>query len=438
MQEERRCWMEAIKPGSTHNQWADPFPLSSSRRQGQVFDHLRTSTLAFNEETQQPTSSESEVQSESALTVTSGPEQMPFPEDSNLKESIRMPTPPPRSGVSLWSESYDPYVPANELMPPRDSSRVDETIPDHLAANKSETTEEPDTQSIYLKLLPLDEPSDVSEHHDQSSTHHNYGAGADTERASEVVAELEEQFSPLEIDLLVKMLEKISAKTKKTGSKQKERRRSTSDTVHKEAPDDDQLSISSQDVEEDSSATCSRLADLVQDLDSLESTNVLSEESILYSQEDDSTFNGAETEMSPPTRQHLSSSSKSAMSSDSSETGRAVYGHRVLSRAGPHHGSVKEDSLFCRKNAVRQRKVETPKPKETVTHLSKSQSNSICMLAVAGYICTHVDPILYEYFSGKLLRRASSEDFLEDDDDESVAHPIWSRANGIIISQIVL
>lgn len=36
-----------------------------------------------------------------------------------------------------------------------------------------------------------------------------------------------------------------------------------------------------------------------------------------------------------------------------------------------------------------------------------------------------------ESFTGTLLKRANSEDFLEDEDE--VVNPVWSRADGMIL-----
>ena len=345
--------MEAIKPGSTHDQWADPFLENISRKRAGfvaspsfISDLPILPSLSENPSTEPPVdtdpdqlaSSQSRAQStsdtSSKMVVALEEEQPTSCEETDIEVTVRTPTPPPRSEISLRSEPYDPYVSANEVLPQREKAdsfcKTSQTALDCL----DDSGQKDDRDSLYLRLLPQMELYKDHLHHDSTT--------ANTERASEIVAELEEQFTPLEIDLLVKMLEKISAKTK-SSPKSKERPKSADvHRIHKEKTENDlEVLSSSLRVGEDSSAGYHQLADLMFDLDNLEPEGVVSE-------------GGDSTDR--------------AGISQTTEPG-AVRGRHGQPRASPYRGGAKEDSLY-RKNAVRQRKV-AEKSMKTVTHLRK-------------------------------------------------------------------
>ena len=380
--------MEAIKPGSTHDQWADPFPQIGiqKRANASVIGHPPQSrphahSFSVAEESDDtdhsiPVASES-TKAGRSMTLPSpdilSKEKISSCEESTVEITVRQPTPPPRSEISLKSEPYDPYVSADEVLPPlenRDNiQRNSKVMFDNPSIESDGHEDEANRESIYLTLLPPNEPSVSAP---QSPTHHHhYSSIVDTKSASEIVAELEKQFTPLEIDLLVKMLEKISAKAKAI-AKSKERRKSAGDPVAKERHKTDQVTKPPfyAEIEEDpgSGGLYSRLADLVLNLDELEPAGVLAEQNILCTPENDERPDTAIIEI-----QHPSQESKTvSLSISSSESAITTPGYtpRVPSRTNPQHGSLKEGSL-SRKNAVRQRKGAHAKPKETVTHLSE-------------------------------------------------------------------
>ena len=371
--------MEAIIPGSTHAQWADPFPQNVVRERANAVGHpplIRSHALSLSEtkefdDTDQPTlaSDQSKVGRSKTLPPSAcvlNIEEIYSEEESAVEITVRQPTPPPRSEVSLRSEPYDPYVSANEVLPPlekRDSAwRNSRATLGHFLIESDGHEDEANKEPIYLKLVPQDEPCVSAPQ--SPAHHHHYSTIVDTKHASEIVAELEEQFTPLEIDLLVKMLEQISAKAKTT-AKPKERRKSANDSIIKERHKIDEAAKPYTDVEEDSSGLYSRLADLVLNLDELEPADVLSEQNILCTPESDENPDMANVEIEYPSKQ----SNSMPLSSSSSESA-AAYSHRVPSRINPQHGSLKEGSL-SRKNAVRQRRGTHSKPGETVTHLSE-------------------------------------------------------------------
>lgn len=347
--------MEAIKPSSTFDQWADPFLLDERRRRAHTIALPPQSSV---ETTVQPTSNQLDVQSDSSV-VANVQEQSSSSEDANIEINVRTPTPPPRSEISLRDEPYDPYVSANDVLLPLGGSwRSSQTSCDNLPlAPDVGSKDETDTcaESTYLKLLPQPALS-VSE--PQSPEHqHHYSTIVDTQRTSEIVAELEEEFTPLEIDLLVKMLEKVSAK-EKSGQKKKERRKSADDSTLKERPENQTMSTFSTD---DSSRPYIQLADLVQDLNQLEPAGVLSEQNILNMLPDSDRANNQGIQ-----RQHHTSTSHISES-------QKAHGRYALRPTSLHHEKLIEGSLF-RQNAVRQRHDTHSKPKETVNHLSKECS----------------------------------------------------------------
>lgn len=368
------CWMEAIKPGSTHDQWADPFPRNEVQERPNALgdpslirSHAHSFSVAKESvDTDHPIPAETKAGRSMTAPSSAKLERLSSHEESNVEITVRQPTPPPRSEVSLRSEPYDPYVSANEVLQPlenRDSIwRNSKVSFDHPSVEFDEQDHEDETneETIYLTLLPQEGPSVSAP---QSPVHQHYSTIFDTESATEIVAELEKQFTPLEIDLLVKMLEKISAKAKAT-AKSKDRRRSADDSVIKEAG---KVNKPCTDVEEDpgSSGLYSRLADLVLNLDELEPAGVLAEQNVPCTPESDEKSDTACIE----TEQESNTVSSSISSSESAITA-SVYSPRVPSRTNPQHGSLKVGSL-SRKNAVRQRKQAHAKPKETVTHLSE-------------------------------------------------------------------
>ena len=374
--------MEAIKPGCTHDQWADPFqqteilkgtnasavgqtPLSRSYAHSfSVADNRDHPTQVANQSTKAGRSAtvsllpspSADIQSTEASSL----------EESSVEIHVRQPTPPPRSEISLRSEPYDPYVSADEVLPPpenRDSMwRNSKTMFDHPPIESDGHDAEANKESIYLTLLPPEEPSVSAP---QSPTHHRHHhiSTVDTKSSSEIVAELEKQFTTLEIDLLVKMLEKISTKTKAI-AKSKERRKSADDSVNMDRHKTDQVTKvkpCGADVEEEpgSDGLYSRLADLVLNLDELEPAT---EQDVPCTPEIDEKSDTAVIETDHP--------SKTTSSSSESSVTVPVYSPRVPSRSNPQHGSLKEGT-FSRKNAVRQRKGAHAKPKEAVTHLSE-------------------------------------------------------------------
>jgi hypothetical protein len=298
-----------------------------------------------------------------------------FPsEESTVEITVRQPTPPPRSEISLRSEPYDPYVSADEVLPPlekRDSTwRNSKMMFDHSSIESDGYEDEASRESIYLTILPPEEPSVSAPQSPTHHHHHHHSSTVDTKSTSEIVEELGKQFTPLEIDLLVKMLEKISAKTKAM-AKSKERRKSADDSVIKDRHRTDVVTKPPYaDVEEDprSDGLYSRLADLVLNLDELEPAGVLAEQNILCTPESDTKCDTTIFEIEHPSKESNTVSSSSS-SSESSVTA-PVYCPRVPSRTNPQHGSLKEGNL-SRKNAVRQRKGIHAQPKETVTHLSE-------------------------------------------------------------------
>ena len=346
--------MEAIKPGSTLDQWTDPFPQDTVRRRAHTVALPQQSST---DGTAQPTSSQPNTKSDSSNQDQSS--------DNKIEIEVRVPTPPPRSEISLRSEiseSYDPYVKANEiLIPPNSSWRNSKTSFDHSSKTETDNSESKyesqsdDLGPTYLKLLPEHKPT-ISEPQSPEH-HHHYSTIIDTQRTSEIVAELEREFTPIEIDLLVKMLDKVSSKTK-SGRMKRERRKSAGDSVLKVSLDDQTAKT------DDSDGPYSQLADLMQDLGDLEPTGVLSEQNVLGlpTNGDDIV---AETGQVIPS-QHCSSTSTMHDTSES-----PGYKRRVPCRTSVQHGSLKEGSLY-RQNAVRQRRdTLSTKPKETVTQLSK-------------------------------------------------------------------
>lgn len=376
--------MEAVKPGSTHDQWADPFPQEESRKRLQTYvcpplslsrprpvppSSTNLSSEA-NDDMDQSTSEQSKPRSVSSPVPPSvvdalDQQQVSPNEDSDIQITVRTPTPPPRSEISLRSEPYDPYIKANEVLLPLEK-RNSQTSLGHLPM-EFDKPKDSNTEPIYLKLSPQNQPTVSAP---QSPEHHRvYSPIVDTERTSVIVAELETQFTPLEIDLLVKMLEKISTKAKVV-SKQKERPKSADDSIHKEMAESDQLPESDQiplPPSSDSSGYC-RLADLMLNLDDLESSGVLSEQNILCPSEDgNQSSNTADMETVRLTEQHQSSTS---VEYDSHKP-TLEHSCHVPSRTKP--GSLKE-GLLSRQNAIRQGKgvySRKTKPKEAVSHLSK-------------------------------------------------------------------
>lgn len=393
--------MEAIKPGSTRDQWADPFQqtdnLIRKRANASSAEHpplsrLHAQTVSISNDIDHPTPVDVANQSTKAcrsMTVAMPPSadiqstekiKDTFPlEESTVEINVRQPTPPPRSEISLRSEPYDPYVPADEVLPPlekRDSMwRNSKMMFDHSSMESDGHEDEASRESIYLTILPPDEPSVSAP---QSPTHHcHHSPAVDTKSTSEIVEELGKQFTPLEIDLLIKMLEKISAKTKAM-AKSKERRKSADDSVIKDKHKIDHVTKPPcEDIEEDpGDGLYSRLADLVLNLDDLEPADVLAEQNILCTPDSD-----AKSDTTIVETEHLlmeSNTVSSSSSSSESSIAAPVYFPRVPSRTNPQHGSLKEGNL-SRKNAVRQRKgiPVHAKPKETVTHLSEF---SFCIL----------------------------------------------------------
>ena len=380
--------MEAIKPGSTHDQWADPFPQTEIQKRAnasaigyppQSRSHAHSFSVAEKADDTDhsiPVANQS-TKAGRSMTLPSPDtlsiEKISSHEESTVEITVRQPTPPPRSEISLRSEPYDPYVSANEVLPPlenRDNmQRNSKVMFDNPSIESDGHEDETSKESIYLTLLPPEEPSVSAP---QSPTHHHhYSSIVDTKSTSEIVAELEKQFTPLEIDLLVKMLEKISAKAK-TMAKSKERRKSADDSVIKERHVTDRVTKPPPyaAVEEDpgSGGLYSRLADLVLNLDELEPAGVLAEQNILCTPESDERPDTSITETQHPSEE----SNIVSLSISSSEPAitAPVYSPRVPSRTNPQHGSLKEGNL-SRKNAVRQRKGARAKPKETVTHLSE-------------------------------------------------------------------
>ena len=387
--------MEAIKPGSTRDQWADPFQqtdnLIRKRANASSAEHpplsrLHAQTVSISDDIDHPTPVDVANQSTKAcrsMTVAMPPSadiqstekiKDTFPlEESTVEINVRQPTPPPRSEISLRSEPYDPYVSADEVLPPlekRDSMwRNSKMMFDHSSMESDGYEDEASRDSIYLTILPPDEPSVSAP---QSPTHHcHYSPAVDTKSTSEIVEELGKQFTPLEIDLLIKMLEKISAKTKAM-AKSKERRKSADDSVIKDKHKIDHVTKSPcEDIEEDpGDGLYSRLADLVLNLDDLEPADVLAEQNILCTPDSDAKSDTTIVETEHPLMESNTVSSSS--SSSESSIAAPVYSPRVPSRTNPQHGSLKEGNL-SRKNAVRQRKgiPVHAKPKETVTHLSE-------------------------------------------------------------------
>ena len=391
--------MEAIKPGSTRDQWADPFQRTENlirKRANASFvehpplsrSHAHTvSIVEVSDNIDHPTLVDVANQSTKArrsMTVAMPPsadiqstEKIKdiFPlEESTVEINVRQPTPPPRSEISLRSEPYDPYVSADEVLPPlekRDSMwRNSKMMFDHSSMESDGHEDEASRESIYLTILPPEEPSVSAP---QSPTHHHHHSPTvDTKNTSEIVEELGKQFTLLEIDLLIKMLEKISAKTKAM-AKSKERRKSADGSMIKDRHKIDHVTKPPcADVNQDpgSGGLYSRLADLVLNLDELEPVDVLAEQNILCTPDSDAKSDTAIVETEHPLKESNTVSSSS--SSSESSIAAPVYSPRVPSRTNPQHGSLKEGNL-SRKNAVRQRKgiPVHAKPKETVTHLSE-------------------------------------------------------------------
>lgn len=358
--------MEAIKPGSTFDQWADPFQLDEGRRRAHTIA-LPPQSSTDSEATvhDQLTSSQPDVQSDSSVAATIQ-EQSSSCEDTNIEIKVRTPTPPPRSKISLRYEPYDPYVSANEVLLPLGGSwRSSDHLPPVADDMGSKDEADACAESTYLKLLPQPEPS-VSEF--QSPKHHIYSTIVDTQRTYEIVAELEEEFTPLEIDLLVKMLEKVSAKAK-SDRKKKRRRKSADDSALKDRPEKQMMPTFSTD---DSSGPYIQLADLVQDLNELEPAGILSEQNLLSMLSDGDRAN-KETSQGIR-RAHRSGTSPSYISES--------HGSYTSRPTSLHHENLLKGSLF-RQNAVRQRHdtVSHSKPKETVNHLSKQ-----CFTNISYYI----------------------------------------------------
>lgn len=363
--------MEAIKPGSTFDQWADPFLLDERRRRAHTIALPPHSSV---EATVQPTSSQPDVQSDSSVAATVQ-EQSSSSEDANIEINVRTPTPPPRSEISLRDEPYDLYVPANDvLLPLVGSWRSSKSSFDHMPqATDVGSKDEPDTcaESTYLKLLPQPMPS-VSE--PQSPKHdHHYSTIIDYQRTSEIVAELEEEFTSLEIDLLVKMLEKVSAK-EKSGRKKKERRKSAGDSELIERPENQTMPTFSTD---DSSDSCIQLADLVQDLNELEPAGILAEQNILSMLPDSDRANYNNQGIQ---RQHHKSTCHISESPKAND-------HYAQHQRSLHQEKLIEGSLF-RRNAVRQRRDTHSKPKETVNHLSK-ECFTTCIIQSYGMLINY-------------------------------------------------
>ena len=424
--------MEAIKPGSTHDQWAAPFPQDEVRKKAMnaVGDPSPSRSHAHSfsvpskfDDTDHPTPAANvSTKAGRSMTLPASADTLNIEthEESTVEITVRQPTPPPRSEISLRNEPFDPYVSASEVLSPlkdRDSIRRNSKVScDHPSIESDDYEDETNKESIYLTLLPQEEPSVSAP---QSPVHHHqYSTIVDTKSATEIVAELEKQFTPLEIDLLVKMLETVSAKAKAT-AKSKERRKSADYSVVKERREAGKVGKPYTDVEEDpeSSGLYSRLADLVLNLDELEPAGVLAEQNILYTPESDEKSDTASIETGQE-----SNTVPSSISSSESAISASVYSRRVPSRTNPQHGSLKEGNL-SRKNAVRQRKGVHAKPKETVTHLSKF---NFCV----GFVLVLVDNYVVMLQLGRLLRRASSEDYLEESDDTAS----WSRAVGMCLS----
>ena len=378
--------MEAIKPGSTHDQWANPFQRAEiqNRTDAGAEGHppLRkphAHSFSIAEDTDHPTAF---TKAHRSMTVAVPPptdnvwntEKVSSHKESTVEITVRQPTPPPRSEISLRCEPYDPYVSADEVLPPfenRDSMWRNSKTIDHPPVDLDGHEDEPQKEPIYLTILPPEEPSVSAP---QSPTHHHrhYDTMVDTKTTIEIVAELEKQFTPLEIDLLVKMLEKVSAKTKAM-AESKERRKSADDSVIKQKQETGRIikpPFVDSEEEIESGGLYSRLADLVLNLDEVESASVLSEQNILCTPESNEISDTAITETECPSKESNAPSSSSSCSSSESSIAAPIYSPRVPSRSNPQHGSLKEGN-FSRKNAVRQRKATCAKPKDTVTHLSE-------------------------------------------------------------------
>ena len=352
--------MEAIKPGSTHNQWAEAFP-----QQKQANRSFTIYSPPAVEQTDEPTLIQSDPLSCDSPTAPLEPAVTSDMEPSSsdgVKVTVRTPTPPPRSEISLRpNESYDPYVKANEIaLPPLGKRNSSWRVSDILNSDSGSEGPSADSETpIYLKLLPPDETSISQPQSPEHSSHHSKMESSNL--SLEIVAELEEQFTPLELDLLVKMFEKHSD-TRKAISTLKGRRKSAGDSIFKA----DQTSLLSSSPQEDSSHLYIRLLDLMQDCSDDERANILPEQDVSRLPR-----NGSKSEVTTESCQedsHLHEQCHSTLLTGSDKP--TSHNRRAPSRTNPHHGSLKEGNLL-RQNAIRQRKGAHSKPKETVTHLSK-------------------------------------------------------------------
>ena len=131
------------------------------------------------------------------------------------------------------------------------------------------------------------------------------------------------------------MLEKVSAKTKAM-AESKERRKSADDSVIKQKQETGRIIKSpfvDSEEETESGGLYSRLADLVLNLDEIESASVLSEQNILCTLESDEKSDTAIIETECPSKESMANAPSSSSSCSSSESSIAapIYSPRVPS-----------------------------------------------------------------------------------------------------------
>ena len=66
--------------------------------------------------------------------------------ESTVEITVRQPTPPPRSEINLRCEPYDPYVSADEVLPPfenRDNTWRNSKMIDHPPVDSDRHEDEP-------------------------------------------------------------------------------------------------------------------------------------------------------------------------------------------------------------------------------------------------------------------------------------------------------